>query len=139
MIVLDTDHVVVLSAAGPRGERLKARLKSSPDPDIAITIISVEEQMRGWLAEIRRRHEPIRQVEPYDRLNQLVAFWNLCRILPFDRAAASRFQLLRRQVRIGAQDLKIATVALVWNAKLLTGNTRDFERVPGLRIEDWLD
>ena len=67
MIVLDTDHLSVLSSAGPRSQRLKARLMSNSDSDIAITIISVEEQMRGWLAEIKRRSDVARQVMPYAR------------------------------------------------------------------------
>ena len=36
-------------------------------------------------------------------------------------------------------DLKIAATALVQNALLLSANRRDFERVPGLRVENWLD
>lgn len=36
-------------------------------------------------------------------------------------------------------DLKIAAVALVNQALLLSANRRDFELVPGLRVEDWLE
>ena len=47
---------------------------------------------------------------------------------------------LRRQgVRIGSMDLKIACIALVHGAILLTRNSSDFAHVPGLRIENWLD
>ena len=35
-------------------------------------------------------------------------------------------------------DLKIASIALANDATLLTRNTNDFRRVPGLRIADWL-
>lgn len=55
MIVLDTDHLNVLAVPGPRAERLRNKLASSLDDDFAITIVSVEEQMRGWLAEIKRQ------------------------------------------------------------------------------------
>ena len=137
MIVLDTDHVSVLSAAGPRGQRLKDRLQAS-GKETALTIISVEEQMRGWLAEIRRQTSILRQITPYERLGSLIEFWQFCRILPFDELAAIEFQSLR-SVRIGTQDLKIAAIVLVRDALLLTKNARDFERVPGLRFEDWLD
>jgi tRNA(fMet)-specific endonuclease VapC len=35
-------------------------------------------------------------------------------------------------------DLKVAAVALVANATLLSANLKDFQQVPGLRVEDWL-
>ena len=38
---------------------------------------------------------------------------------------------------IGAYDLQIAAIALVNNLTLITHNTREFERVDGLQIEDW--
>lgn len=139
MIVLDTDHVVVLAESGPQSDHLKERLKASDDSEIAISIISVEEQMRGWLAEIRRSKDIARLIRSYGKLSTLLAFWRHCQIMPFDDKAAARYASLRKQIRIGTQDLKIAAVALANRAKLLTGNTVDFERVPGLDIEDWLD
>ena len=61
-------------------------------------------------------------------------------IVPFDEAAARQFDDLRRQkLRIGSRDLKIAATALVNDALLLSANRTDFERVPGLRVENWLD
>jgi tRNA(fMet)-specific endonuclease VapC len=61
-------------------------------------------------------------------------------IVPLDDRAADQFTDLRRQrIRIGAMDLKIASIALVNDALLVTSNVRDFSRVPGLRCEDWLE
>jgi tRNA(fMet)-specific endonuclease VapC len=139
MIVLDTDHLNVLAVPGPRADRLAAKLEQSADGEFAVTTVSIEEQMRGWLADIRRQSIPTRQVRPYERLHRLVGFWALWRVLPFDDAAAARFQTLRKQLRVGSQDLKIAAIALVAGATLVTANARDFEQVPGLLIEDWLD
>jgi hypothetical protein len=60
-------------------------------------------------------------------------------ILPFDVLAADKFNSRRaQQVRVSTMDLKIASIALVHDATLLTSNVRNFERVPGLRVEDWL-
>jgi tRNA(fMet)-specific endonuclease VapC len=60
-------------------------------------------------------------------------------ILPFNELAADRFEALRKQpVRIGTMDLKIASIALAADALLLSANLRDFERVPGLRVGNWL-
>ena len=59
--------------------------------------------------------------------------------MPFDELAANQFAGLRRQrIRIGAMDLKIASIALVNDALLVTANLRDYSRVPELRCENWL-
>jgi tRNA(fMet)-specific endonuclease VapC len=44
---------------------------------------------------------------------------------------------LALKLRIGTQDLKIASVALANNLILLTRNRRDFGRIPGLMLDDW--
>lgn len=64
----------------------------------------------------------------------------LTSVLPWDARSAELFSDLRRQsVRIGSMDLRIACIALAHDAILLTRNSGDFARVPGLRIENWLD
>ncbi len=63
--------------------------------------------------------------------------WEIIRL---DDAAADEFERLRRAgVRVGTQDLKIASIALVHDALLLSANLRHFRRVPGLRVENWLE
>lgn len=78
-------------------------------------------------------------MRPYERLERLVGFWNLWHLLPFDESAAAEFEDLRRQVRVGSQDLKIAAIALVHGAIVLTANQRDFERISGTVFQNWLD
>ena len=57
----------------------------------------------------------------------------------FSEAAAEEFtQLRQRRVRIGAMDLKIASIALANGVLLLSANLRNFEQVPNLRVENWL-
>ena len=59
-------------------------------------------------------------------------------MLSFDRVAANEFERLRQaHVRIGTQDLRIAAICLAYDATLLSRNLRDFQKVPGLRVEDW--
>jgi tRNA(fMet)-specific endonuclease VapC len=140
LITLDTDHFMILQVGkGPAYNALSARMDASPDQDFATTVITFEEHMRGWLAGIRRAREVADQAMPYDQLINLVRFFQAWEILRFGENSAARFSSLRQQrVRIGTQDLKIASIALEADALLLSANLRDFEQVPGLRVENWL-
>ena len=64
-------------------------------------------------------------------------------LLDFEQDSAERFgiiqtKLLRRGITVNPVDLMIASVALVHDLTLVTHNTRDFQNIPGLRLEDWL-
>jgi tRNA(fMet)-specific endonuclease VapC len=73
------------------------------------------------------------------RLGQLFNVLGDWEIVPFDERAAARFAGLRKQrIRIGTMDLKIASIALVHDALLVTANLSDFSLVPELRCENWL-
>jgi tRNA(fMet)-specific endonuclease VapC len=142
MILLDTDHVSLLKyPASERGARLIVRLNALPAGEaVAISIVGVEEQMRGWLAAIAKERLVKRQVTAYRELAKLFEFFAEFTIAFFDESAAEQFDQLRSaKVRIGTMDLKIAATALVNQALLLSANLRDFEKVPGLRVENWLD
>ena len=96
--------------------------------------------MRGWLAVIAKEKSALRQVIGYRELIKLIEFYQEFEIAEFDEAAARQFDDLKQQrIRLGTMDLKIAATALVKNALLLSANLRHFERVPGLRVENWLD
>lgn len=140
MILLDTDHLSVLrDRLHSLNSQLVARLFACNDPVILPTVISLEEQMRGWLAEVRRRKHIHDQVPIYLKLTETVDFYNQWRIVPFDAAAADMFGNLRAsKIRVATQDLKIASIALANGALLLSANLIDFQQVPGLRVEDWL-
>jgi tRNA(fMet)-specific endonuclease VapC len=140
MILLDTDHLTVLRhRTHPLHAGLVSRLQAAADPLIAATFISLEEQMRGWLAEIARRKNIDDLVPIYQRLSELVDFYQEWEVAAFDAEAARVFGDLRKQrVRIGSQDLKIASIALANDALLLSANLVDFQRVANLKVEDWL-
>jgi tRNA(fMet)-specific endonuclease VapC len=140
MIVLDTNYVSLFQyPEGADANVLRDRLVASPDQDIVTTAITPEEQMRGWLSAIHGQRDVRRQVTYYERLVGLFRFFADWRILPFDDLSADKFRTLRTQrIRIGTMDLKIASIALVQDALLLTTNLRDFRKVPGLRVENWL-
>src|SRR2546421_10810404 len=75
MILLDTDHVSVLGfPTSSKREALTAKMRDSPDDHFAIAIVTVEEQLRGCLAEINRYKEVHNQVPGYERLLTMMAF-----------------------------------------------------------------
>ena len=140
MILLDSDHLTIL--IHPRSEkhtRLADRMAASADQAFATTIVNAEEQLRGWLAEINRYRTAHQQLSAYEGMHKYLEL--LCRfpLVAFAVPAADEFDRLRRmKVRIGSMDLKIASIAFVHNVLLLSANLRDFQQVPGLRVEDWL-
>jgi len=101
--------------------------------DIAITSVVAAELYYG--AE--------RSANPVAIRDQVDAFLAPFPMLPFDGAAAIvygriRADLARRGQLIGSNDLLIAAVALALASTVVTHNTGEFSRVPGLLIEDWL-
>lgn len=140
MILLDTDHLTVLMyPESEQHDRLTERMRTSTDSDFATTIINAEEMLRGWLAEINRRPRPQQQIPAYERLLRLLACLRPFKLIALDEQATAEFDRLRKaKVRIGSMDLKIGSIALVHNILLLSANLRDFQQVPGLRVEDWL-
>ncbi len=141
MIILDTDHFTVLRYADDsRYPILTQKLLASDDQRIVTTVVTVEEQMRGWLAEINRWRDIRRQRIAYDRLAILVEFLSEWETLRIDDQAIEEFNNLRKQrIRIGTQDLKIAAITLAQGALLLSANLRDFRQVPGLKVHNWLE
>lgn len=139
MFILDADHLSHLGDPTPTGMRLLQRLSNAAQP-VAATIVSVEEDLRGWLAQIRNAATADREIAAYGRFQQRVEFFADWMILPWDADAVASLARIRSQgVRIGTQDLRIAAIALAHDAMLLTRNTVDFKKVPGLRFENWLD
>ena len=139
MFVLDTNHVSELTWRTAAGLRLLQRL-DAVDQDAAVSAITVEESLRGWLAQIRRNTEPRNQIPAYQRLTRQVEVFASWLVLPWDDDAADRFDSLKSlRQQVGTQDLKIACICLAHDATLLTRNLVDFKPVPGLRVENWLD
>jgi tRNA(fMet)-specific endonuclease VapC len=140
VILLDTDHLSILNRPGTAAaEDLMARVEAASGERVTITIISVVEQFRGWAAAINRAKDVAEEIRAYAGLSQVVEILRGMTVVPFDAAAADELVRLRsRKPRIGSMDLKIAAIALARDALLLSANLRDFRRVSGLRVEDWL-
>lgn len=141
MILLDTDHLTVLYfTENPRALLLKQRLAAAADPLIGTSVVCIEEQFRGWMAQIARHREVHKQITSYNRLVRFLSFLADWKVISLEQPAADRFADLRKQrIRIGTQDLKIAAIALANDALLLSANLRDFRAVPQLRVENWLE
>ncbi len=138
MLVLDTDHLSELEVRSAVGLRLLRRLEQRRK-DAVITAVTCEEQVRGWLAEIHRQKRPRDQITAYARLIRTVETHARWAILPLDDESSTTFERLTKQrVRIGTNDLKIASITRAHDATLLTRNTGDFAKVPGLKFENWL-
>ncbi len=135
LYILDTDHVSLLQ----RGHRqVVSNLTHVDVHDRAVTIITAAEQMQGRLAVIRRARTEADAARAFSSLQNTIAFYQTVQVLPYNEKAYTRFVQLRRQkIRVGTQDLRIATIALSHQAILVTRNTRDFSLIPELSLEDW--
>ena len=133
--VLDTDIFTLYR----RGHEAVMRHAFTHTPEeLAITIITVEEQLSGWYTLLRRAKTSADLARIYDRLAETVMFLSSIHILSFTQPAIARYEQLRSmRLRIGTMDLRIAAIALAYGATLVTRNVQDFQRIPGLVIEDW--
>lgn len=135
MFLLDTDHV----SLDQRGHPLvRSRVQAAGPAQVAISIITVEEQMRGWLASIRAANSPGARTTSYQRLRMAIEYLASYTIIDYTLQMDALVSDLRKQgLRIGTQDLRIAAIALFHGASLVTRNRIDFQQVPGLVIDDW--
>lgn len=116
----------------PEGKTAQ-RMRSQSVRSVGISIIAVSE-LRFGAAKIgsARLHDQIEWV--------LTRMTVLALDAPVDAAYADiRAYLERQGTPIGANDLLIAAHALALHLPLATDNIREFSRVPGLRVENWLD
>lgn len=128
--LLDT-NVCVMYLNG-RSTSVRDRLLSVPLEDMAVCSVVKAELFYGAL----RSNNPTRSLERQQE------FLGRFASLPFGDEAASvcgqiRERLASAGTPIGAYDLQIAAIALANNLTLVTHNTREFERVEGLQVEDW--
>lgn len=132
MICLDTDVVSALLRPAPPLELVR-RLARTPAAEQSITAITAGELLYG-AARVgsTRLIAEIRHV-----IASTMTVW------PFDAAAAERYGSLRAQLEkagepLAEPDLRIAAIALARDLTVVTGNVRHFQRVPDLRVENWL-
>src|SRR6266542_6683442 len=105
--------------------------------DCALSVVSFHEQTLGAHALISRARTPAEVIRGYTLLLGVFQRYHVAPVLPFDVAAAAVFDGLRAQrIRVATMDLRIAAIALSRGLVVLTRNTADFSKVPGLVTED---
>ncbi|BCL35801.1 type II toxin-antitoxin system VapC family toxin [Nostoc sp. MS1] len=133
--ILDTDHVSLFQRQHPN---VVQRINQINSQDIAITIITVEEQIRGRLNIIRKAESSEILLSAYTRLLTNLNFFQSINVINFNHDALNHYQaLVSQRIRIGTQDLRIAAITLSVNGILVTRNHKDFAKVPNLQLEDW--
>jgi tRNA(fMet)-specific endonuclease VapC len=130
MYLLDTNTCVYVIRRRP--EAVFRRLDEAAPEEVALSVITAFELEIGALrAQGRRYSEAIRR------------FLGEFSVLPLDDSAREaygrlRSALERRGEAIGAYDMLIAAHAMALDATLVTNNEREFKRIKGLRIENWV-
>ena len=139
MFLLDTDHVVISQQQSmPEYDHLIQRVRQHDPSLFFVSVISFHEQVMGWNAYISRAKDLSGVVRGYERLQRVLSNFSEAQVLAFDDAAADLFEDLRkRRVRIGTMDLRIAAIALSRDMTVLSRNSADFNKVPGLKVQDW--
>jgi tRNA(fMet)-specific endonuclease VapC len=135
LFVLDTD---ILSLWQHAHAAVSRHIASRRPDELAVTVITVQEQLDGWHSRLPHAKTSKQIADLYQRLADTVRFFSRVTILPFPEAAVLRYEQLRKaHRRLGKNDLRIAAIVLEGGDKLITRNTRDFQQIVGLQIEDW--
>ena len=139
MIVLDTDCLSLLNRERIiEASTFQRKLDEFPIDELFTTIVTFEEQMRGWLSFLARSRNLEEKIFAYEMLHHFLEIFRNTKVLDFDKNAAAEFAKLKAaKIRVGTMDLKIAAIAIANNAILVTRNLVDFEKVPGLNAQDW--
>jgi tRNA(fMet)-specific endonuclease VapC len=135
LFLLDTDHLTLYQVGHPR---VLQNLSLHVAQRLAISVITVEEQLTGWQRALRQARDVARREQAYRRLALTVESLSGWHVLPFNGAAMNRHAALMRQgLNVASNDVKIAAIALDAGATVVTRNLRDFGRIPGLTCVDW--
>lgn len=104
MFILDTDSLTLLEwGSGAVGQRSHDRIVTYPRNEVVTTIISFEEQTRGWLAFRAKARTLPQQVDAYRKLKRHLDIYLKIPVLEFDQAAAAELEQLQRSARVLAR------------------------------------
>jgi tRNA(fMet)-specific endonuclease VapC len=136
--VMDTDHLSLYERAHPQVCERIIQVRGNSLDILTTTVVTVEEQYAGRIAQIRKAPTPESLVRAYGKLKETFVLFSQLEILSYGLKADESFKSFRQAgIRIGTLDLRIACITLAHKGTLLTRNLRDFEKIPGLSIQDW--
>jgi tRNA(fMet)-specific endonuclease VapC len=132
MFLLDTNICIFLLNQSQGHDNIIRRMDGRDRGEVGISGITVAELHFGVAASGRRA----------DNAARLERFLAEFEVLPFDHVAARAYGRARAELRaegtpIGPMDMLIAGHALGLSATVVTNNVAEFQRVSGLRVEDW--
>lgn len=134
MYLFDTDALSQIIKKKPSTAFIRKLASIDPESQFT-TAITVGELVYG-------AHKSGRAEYFLGKLEELV--WPNIQILSFDDSSGKIFGWLKAEMEkkgtpLTEPDLRIASIALNHGLTVITGNTRHFERIPGLNIEDWIN
>jgi tRNA(fMet)-specific endonuclease VapC len=137
--LLDTDHISILQwKSEPAFTHLSARLAQLTSDEYGVSIVSLHEQSLGCHTYLNRSTDAAGLARGYQMFELILATYSWESVVPFDSATAAKFlELNSIGLRVAAMDLRIAAIAIMGDLTLLTRNTADFARIPGLKTADW--
>ena len=129
--MLDTN--IIIYAKSKKSEEILKRFKKYSPHDMCISSMTLAELEYG----VEKSSKPTQ-----NRLALMVFLSNI-EVMPFECKAASEYGRIRSNLEkkgqlIGANDMLIAAHAKSLSLTLITNNTREFSRVEGLMLEDWV-
>jgi len=130
MYLLDTN----IASYWMRGDTtLIDRIRSHAPSDLALSAVTLAEILYGI------QKSPVRKRERRQKIQRISSE---LQIYPFDEAAAEVYAVIRSQLEkdgmgISERDTQIAAIAMANKLAVVTHNSREFDRVSGLKVEDW--
>lgn len=131
LFLLDTNICIYIAKRRP--PEVLARFESLQPGEAALSVITYGELRFGAEKSMSRTAA----LERLERLTEWVP------VLSLPQDAAVHYGVIRATLElqgrpIGANDLWIAAHALAAQLTLISNNTREFKRIPGLLLEDWV-
>lgn len=138
--VLDTDHFTLAyyGRAGVR-ERIERERTSH---SVLLGQVTRLEVLDGRIQAVLKAADGVAALRAINGLRLTEEYLHGFGFLSFDDRAAGHFDRLLRDKKVkkpGRKDLLIACIALAHDATLVTRNTKDFQPIPNLKLENWAD